>query len=306
MRLSRISTFPGAAISPYSPPAHTAIPANCGFPRWTEKWRSLFWIAIADSCSDPVLSPDGSLAAYVHRGLGSDAAASQPFIELLTISSGQTRRISPAGNTAGSPGWAAQGWLSYYDGTRQVIVIDDLAGGQTVIPNATGAAWSWLPDGSGLIFPEILVEEQVTDRETAARIYSRLYRVNVKTNERTNLSGTELLEDASPAVSPGRTAAGVFAEFFRRPLDPGQPALDYGSFGRLGPAGEPGAGLQPFIDPLEPGRHPACLYAFPRDSSRRSAGDLVLERGRIRSAAPDRRRLSAAMASLKAFPVGLR
>ncbi len=174
-----------------------------------------------DSCSDPVLSPDGSLVAYIRRGPGNDTAASQPFVELLTVSSGQARRISPAGNTAGNTAWSAQGWLSYYDGTRRVIVIDDLAGGQTAVPNATGAAWSWLPDGSGLIFPEILVGEKSTDRETAARIYSRLYRVTVKTNERTNLSGTELLEDASPAVSPDGRLLAFSRNFFDDRWTPG-------------------------------------------------------------------------------------
>jgi Tol biopolymer transport system component len=171
-----------------------------------------------DSCSDPVISPDGSLAAYVRRGFGSAAAA--PFIELLTLSSGRTRTVSTPGNTTGNPFWSAQGWLSYYDGTRRVIVIDDLAGGQTVIPNTTGAAWSWLPDGSAIIFPEISVEE-VTDRETATRIISFLFRVDVKTNTRANLSGTEMLEDASPSVSPDGLRLAFSRNFFDARWTPG-------------------------------------------------------------------------------------
>jgi Tol biopolymer transport system component len=187
----------------------------------------------ADACSNPVISPDGSQIAYVRRDIGSASAASAPFIELLAIADGRTRMISIAGNTAGNPDWSAQGWLSYYDGTRRVIVIDDLAGGQTVVSNVTGAGWTWLPDGSAIIFPEILVEGEVTDRETAARIFSHLFRVDVKTNERINLSGADLLEDASPAVSPDGRRLAFSRNFFDARWTPGKQLwimdLDLGS-----------------------------------------------------------------------------
>ncbi|MGB7539063.1 MAG: Ig-like domain-containing protein [Anaerolineales bacterium] len=191
----------------------------------------------ADACSNPVISPDGSRIAYVRLSAGSTPEQTtrplEPFIELLTIADGRTRTISIAGNTAGNPAWSPQGWLSYYDGTRQVIVIDDLAGGQTAIPNKTGAAWDWLPDGSAIFFPEILVEGEVTDRKTAARIYSRLFRVDVKTNSRTNLSGSDLLEDASPAVSPDGRRLAFSRNFFDSRWTPGKQLwimdLDLGS-----------------------------------------------------------------------------
>ncbi len=180
----------------------------------------------ADACSDPVISPDGLQVAYVRRstGAGPQGAAHplEPFIELLTVASGQTRRISIAGNPSGNPSWSAQGWLSYYDGTRQAIIIDDLAGGQTVVPNTTGAAWDWLPDGSAVIFPEILMEGEVTDRKAAPRIYSQLYRVDVKTNERDNLSGADLLEDGSPAVSPDGRRLAFSRNFFDSRWTPGK------------------------------------------------------------------------------------
>jgi Tol biopolymer transport system component len=175
--------------------------------------------------------------AYVRRSTGANpeqtAHPPEPFIELLTIATGQTRMVSIAGNPSGNPAWSAPGWLSYYDGTRQAIVIDDLAGGRTTVPDTTGAAWDWLPDGSAVIFPEISMEGEVTDRKAAPRIYSQLYRVDVKTNERDNLSGADLLEDGSPAVSPDGRRLAFSRNFFDSRWTPGKQLwvmdLDLGS-----------------------------------------------------------------------------
>ncbi len=179
-----------------------------------------------DSCRDPLISPDGSRVAYVRKGIGGGPDDPEhpleSFIEMLTIADGRTRIVSIAGNTSDNPAWSAQGWLSYYDGTRQVIVIDDLAGGQTAVPNTTGAAWDWLPDGSAIIFPEISVEAEGPDEETAPRIFSHLFRVDVKTNLRANISGADLLEDGSPAVSPDGRWLAFSRNFFDNRWTPGK------------------------------------------------------------------------------------
>jgi Tol biopolymer transport system component len=179
-----------------------------------------------DSCRDPAISPDGSLVAFVRDRPGSGTADAdlplEPFVQLIPVSGGAPRAVSPAGDAADSPDWSPQGWLSYYDGTRQVIAVDDLAGGQTAVPNTTGGAWSWLPDGSAVVFPEIEIAEGDESQETSPRLLSFLFQVDVKTNRRVNLSGADLLEDASPAVSPDGTRLAFARNFFDARWTPGR------------------------------------------------------------------------------------
>jgi Tol biopolymer transport system component len=180
----------------------------------------------ADACHAPVISPDGARVAYERAKIealpsGSNLPRS-PFVELLNLGNGQSQVISPAGHVASNPVWAPSGWLSYFDADRQAIVVDDLAGGTTFIPNATGESWVWLPDGTGVIFPEITVNgEDITSRFSTS-IFSHLILVTLKTNQRRDLSSEAQLEDYSPAVSPdGRWM--VFARnFFDSRWTPGR------------------------------------------------------------------------------------
>jgi Tol biopolymer transport system component len=177
----------------------------------------------SDSCSEPALSPDGFLVAYVRKPAAAGVENfSSPYIELLTLSDGRTRRISSPGHVAGNPTWSGQGWLSYFDGSRPAIVVDDLAGGQTVIPNYTGATWCWLPDGSAIIFPEIEIASGDENEESSPRLLSPLFRVELKTNRRINLSGADLLEDGSPAVSPDGLRLAFSRNFFDARWTPGK------------------------------------------------------------------------------------
>jgi hypothetical protein len=179
-----------------------------------------------DSCHDPVISPDGARVAYERAKIEPSPSGStlppSPFIELLDVGTGQSQVVSPAGHVSSNPLWAPSGWLSYFDADRQAIVVDDLNFGTTLIPNATGEIWVWLPDSSGVIFPEISVQgEDVTSRFSTA-VFSHLVLVTIKTNERRNLSSEAQIEDYSPAVSPdGRWL--VFArDFFDARWTPGR------------------------------------------------------------------------------------
>jgi hypothetical protein len=154
-----------------------------------------------DACRDPEISPDGKSVAYVRQRLDPPNTL-PPQIELLTLSDKSTRLISPAGDSAENPTWSDQGWLSYYDGARQVIVADDLAGGQTFLPDSTGLPWTWLPDGSAIVFPETLVQPGAESSETAPRLYNHLFAVAVKTNDRKDLSGVEIIDETLPVFSP--------------------------------------------------------------------------------------------------------
>jgi Tol biopolymer transport system component len=203
--------------------ASSGGPGNLWISRLNGEPADLLLDCGEDSCRDPAVSPDGSYIAFV-RGRGASDAVRAPQVELLSVAAGQVRVISPAGNAAGNPAWSAQGWLSYYDETRLLTVVDDLAGGQTAVPNVAGSAWAWLPDGSALILPEVLVEGETDagSNKATPRVFSRLIQVDVKTNQRTNLSGTDIIEDASPAVSPDGRRLAFSRNFFDDRWTPGR------------------------------------------------------------------------------------
>ena len=182
-----------------------------------------------DTCSAAAISPDGSMVAYERATLETQASGSiqpaNPVIELFNVATRQTRIVSPSGHAASNPVWAPPGWLSYFDADRQAIVVDDLAGGTTLVPNANGADWIWMPDGTGLIFPEISPATSETSESTtnseSLRIYSQLMLVAVKTNDRRNLSGEDQVEDYSPAVSPDGAQLAFARNYFDARWTPG-------------------------------------------------------------------------------------
>jgi Tol biopolymer transport system component len=183
-----------------------------------------------DACSAAAISPDGSMVAYERAALETQASGSiqpaNPFIELFDVATRQTRIVSPSGHVASNPIWAPTGWLSYFDADRQAVVVDDLAGGTTLIPNANGADWVWLPDGTGLIFPEISPDTAPSSaaptNSESLRIFSQLILVTVKTNDRRNLSGEDQVEDYSPAISPDGAQLAFARNYFDARWTPGR------------------------------------------------------------------------------------
>jgi Tol biopolymer transport system component len=183
-------------------------------------------------CRAPAFSPDGRRLAYERQtpalNPAGDREFSEPRVFVLTLESRQTVPIGDPGNTARTPRWSPDGRLSFYDAARQAIVVQDLAtSAATFVPTDSGEMGTWSPDGQALVFPEIVLQENaITVPETLVAtdtasvqvtgFYSYLRRVEVRTNAAENLTGSGVVEDASPVYS----FAGDWLAFARRGLTP--------------------------------------------------------------------------------------
>lgn len=173
----------------------------------------------AMKCSAPVFSPDGRRLAFEQWPLGS-AAATLAKVMVLDLATGEA--VNPAKDSlhiTQSPRFAPDGRLSYLDKTEQAIAVYTFGSFTSYIPNASGEVGSWSPDGETLIFPEIFFLPEPTPgannaSESQDQFYSHLIRVTVSSNATQNLSGDELVEDASPSASP----SGEWVAFARKYL----------------------------------------------------------------------------------------
>ena len=192
-----------------------------------------------DQCRNPAIATDGRQLAYDRAGLapsvGGIVSAQRPRVWTLDLEDGSARPIGDAAHATRGPVWGPQGWLAYYDGDQETTVVDDLRGGKTYVPNASGEVGVWTPDGAHLIFPEIrIVDEHLTATPTLQiaplalatpaldvhsdaieQFYSHLIYVTLATNESTDLSSSPLVEDANVAISPD----GDHLAFGRKYLD---------------------------------------------------------------------------------------
>ena len=181
------------------------------------------------ACLSPTLSPDAQRVAYQRQALTQSATgetmpgASQ--VHVYTPSTGQDETIGEAANEAHSPHWGPDGRLSYYDVTRQAIAIHDLTSGAvTYIPDTSGEMGTWSPDGQSIVFPEVFFPAEAAPDtavgvgEAPTHFFSRLLRVTISTNAQENLSGTDPVDDGSPAYSP----SGEWLAFGRKALDTSQ------------------------------------------------------------------------------------
>lgn len=180
-----------------------------------------------DACRHPAISPDGSSLAFQRSPMEASKSGGpiplRPHVEIFQLQDRTVTRVSPDDHIADNPTWTQTGLLSYYDSTNRVIVVDDLHGGRTFIPDVSGDAWSWFPDARKVIFPEAEVaQESDQGGEQPLNIYSRLYLIALSENKRTNLSGDSKLQDSSPAISPDSLRLAFTREYLDNRWTPGR------------------------------------------------------------------------------------
>ncbi len=139
----------------------------------------------------------------------------QPFL------AGQDDHITTA------PRWSPSGVLAFYDSTSIAVVIVDPAQVAdltvpTLLPSAMGNISSWSPDGTVLVFAQMVLPpahsafEEHSD-EIELDFYTHLFSANLASGTVDDLSGDEFepVEDASPTFSPD----GLTIAFARRYMD---------------------------------------------------------------------------------------
>ena len=165
------------------------------------------------ACLSPVISPDGRQVAYRRQTLATSASGSPvpgaSRVHVYTLATGQDESVGDEANEARTPRWGPDGRLSYYDVIRQAIVVRDLSSGAvTYIPDTSGEMGTWSPDSQYIIFPELTFPTEAPPDsalgvgEAPSHFSSRLLRVAIATNAKTDLSGPGQVDDGSPDYAP--------------------------------------------------------------------------------------------------------
>ncbi len=158
-----------------------------------------------DACRNPQLSADGKLLAFESMPLKIQPGQPQVQVWLYDLAASQIKPAGAADHSTRMPGWSANNWLAFYDDTEQGFVLYEPAQEQRLwLPNQTGVAGSWQPQGTSFVVPEILVE---TVGQLEERTYSHLFRYDLATSHEGSIAPVDLtreanLEDAVPVYSP--------------------------------------------------------------------------------------------------------
>jgi Tol biopolymer transport system component len=184
-------------------------------------------------CGGPALSPDGKWLAFerVEYAMGA-AGRLLPSITRVWVmpfeDEGQAVAVSPAEHTARNPSWAPTNWLIYFDDRLKALALMNPAQGLdsapfNYIPTNLGLVGSWSPEGTRLMYPDIVFAdeqafgEQEPSSGEAPLYYSHLYMMDVTSGRVLDASPGEdwMVEDASPSFS----SDGRWVAFTRKFLD---------------------------------------------------------------------------------------
>jgi len=175
-------------------------------------------------CSRPVLSPEGDTLAF-QREIQGDQEESRS-IWIFSLESSEAIQIGQPQHDLSNPTWSISGELAYYDQTVEAIAVVDPYLDQGIsplqlIPATVDSTPEWLPDGSGLLFPQVLFEEDRYELVGVDRIpvfHSHILYHDIGSDVELDLSGDRdgLVEDSGPVYDP----SGQWIAFTRRYLDP--------------------------------------------------------------------------------------
>lgn len=180
-------------------------------------------------CRAPAISPEmGSLAferSSIEEETGENQVFGPPTVWVVDLDGGGG--AFPVGlrdHDSSIPQWSPQGKLLYYDATQKYFaVVDPSQGSEPTVERTFGSELgvhgTWSPDGRFYIYPEISLldpEANAAAGNTTAGFYSHIYRMNIETGLKTDLSeGLIEVEDSSPTYSPD----GQWIAFTRKYLD---------------------------------------------------------------------------------------
>lgn len=160
-------------------------------------------------CRSPRVSFDGSLLAYEYI---SREPGEHPGIRIYDLEDNIHLTIGDPEEYLDNPLWSPEGWLSYYNHTRQMYVFWNPETDQELtLENETGGDGTWSADGRYFVCTEILFIG-----ETLAPRHLLLYDVTDETL--VDLSQGNFLEDLNPSFSP----QGLLLAFSRKSLDPAE------------------------------------------------------------------------------------
>ena len=180
----------------------------------------------SEACLSPAFSSDRQRVAYERHtltaGLSGDSSFGSSRVHVVDLATGTDTAVGEADLEARFPRWGPDNRLSYFDTTRQAIVVLDLAThAVTYVPDSSGDMGTWSPDGQAIVYPEIFLPNEpapvpgAPEDEHTDTFFSHLLRVTIATNAVENLSGQGVVEDASPVYSP----SGEWLAFARKSLD---------------------------------------------------------------------------------------
>jgi Tol biopolymer transport system component len=194
--------------------------------------RLLLYCPTETPCGAPALSPSAEWVAFERaKFVMGESGRLLPSITRVWLlpydSEGEAVVVSPAGHTARNPTWSPKGWLVYFDDHLKALALMNPAQGLdstpfNYIPTNLGILGSWSPDGTSLMYPDIIFPDEEALGQTSADgeplYYSHLYLVDVTNGRTLDVSPGEdwMVEDASPSFSPD----GRWVAFTRKFLDP--------------------------------------------------------------------------------------
>ncbi len=175
-------------------------------------------------CRFPQVSPDGGWLAYERAAFAGSAEPAFQRVWLLELTpstgepAGEPTLATDESHQTLQPDWSAQGRLSYYDSNLGSFVFWDPADGQVgTAESRTGQTGSWDPGGRLFVYPQAApLEADTPDVSglTAPR-NSFLLRYDLGDGSTVDLTGSDQLEDTSPAFAPD----GAWIAFARKDLD---------------------------------------------------------------------------------------